>query len=80
MADNADAGLGIYSAAQMYGLDFLPICDEQYDFLIPDYAWGLPQVEKLLGLLKSEKFREKLESLGGYTLINPGAVREVCLS
>ena len=77
LADNADAGLGIYSAAQMYGLDFLPICDEQYDFLIPDYAWKLPQVEKLLGLLKSEKFSQKLESLGGYTLVSPGAVREI---
>ena len=77
MADNADAGLGIYSAAQMYGLEFLPICDEQYDFLIPDYAWDLPQIKNLLETLKSKKFRQKLESLGGYTLVKPGEVREV---
>jgi putative molybdopterin biosynthesis protein len=77
LADNFDAGLGIYSAARMYGLEFLPICDEQYDFLIPDYAWDMPQIKSLLETLKSEKFRQKLESLGGYTLVSPGAVREV---
>ncbi len=32
---SADAGMGIYSAAQLYGLDFIPICIEEYDLLIP---------------------------------------------
>ncbi|MBQ3889576.1 MAG: molybdopterin biosynthesis protein, partial [Clostridia bacterium] len=33
-AGNARVGLGIYSAAKMYGLDFIPLCDEEYDFLV----------------------------------------------
>ena len=45
----ADAGMGILSAARLYDLDFLPVCVEQYDLLIPDYAWGTPAVEALLG-------------------------------
>ena len=35
---SADAGMGIYSAAQLYGLDFLPVCVEEYDLLISDAA------------------------------------------
>ena len=71
----ADAGMGIYSAAQLYGLDFVPICIEQYDLLIPDSAWDTPMVQQLISTLKSAEFRERLESLGGYTVDNPGEVR-----
>jgi len=67
-ADSADVGLGVYSAAKMYGLDFLHICDEQYDFLIPDHAWELPEVQYLLEALKSDELKERLNKLGGYIL------------
>jgi len=76
-AGSADAGLGIYSAAKMYDLDFVHICDEQYDFLIPDHAWELPIVQKLLNLLKSEAFSKRLEALGGYILENPGTILQL---
>lgn len=72
---SADAGLGIYSAAMLYHLDFVPVCTEQYDLLIPDYAWETPMVQELLSILKSDTFRERLMKLGGYTLENPGTVR-----
>ena len=76
VAGTADAGMGIYSAAQLYGLDFLPICMEQYDLLIPDYAMETPMVQRLLEVLRSDVFRERLEALGGYRLENPGTIRE----
>lgn len=72
----ADAGMGIYSAAQLYQLDFLPVCMEQYDLLIPDSAWDTPMVQKLISVLKGEEFRNRLEKLGGYQLEQPGRVRE----
>ena len=74
---SADAGLGVFSAAKMYGLHFTPVCDEQYDLLIPDYAWQLPSVQELLTVIRSDAFRRRLDALGGYTLANPGTVREV---
>jgi len=74
-AGSADAGLGVYYAAKMYDLDFMHICDEEYDFLIPDHAWELPIIKQLLDILKSEGFRKRLETLGGYTVENPGAVK-----
>ncbi len=74
-AGTADAGMGIYSASRLYGLDFLPLCTEQYDLLIPDYAIGLPMVQRLLEVLRSDDFRQRLKKMGGYTLKNPGAIR-----
>lgn len=71
----ADAGMGVYSAARLYGLDFLPICEEQYDLLIPDAAWETPMVQRLLAVLQSEAFRDRLTALGGYRLDRPGRVR-----
>ena len=69
---SADAGMGIYSAAQLYGLDFLPICIEEYDLIIPDTAWNTPMVNRLIETLKSNEFKEKLLAMGGYTIENPG--------
>ena len=74
-AGSADAGLGIYSAAKIYDLDFLYICDEQYDLMIPDHAWNLPIVQKVVEALKSNEFKNRLDKLGGYTIENPGTVR-----
>jgi len=76
-AGSADAGMGIYSAAKIYGLDFIPICDEQYDFLIPEYALELPAVQKVLELLKSPEFKVRIEAMGGYRIEHPGTFRPV---
>ena len=74
---SADAGMGIYSAAQMYDLDFIPVCTEQYDLLIPDNAWDTPMVQEVIAILKSDEFSRKLSEMGGYTWNTPGEIRDV---
>ena len=71
---SADAGMGIYSAAKLYDLDFIPICIEEYDLLIPNHAWDTPQVQQLIATLKSDAFKKKILALGGYTVENPGEI------
>lgn len=71
---SADAGMGIYSAAQLYDLNFLPICIEEYDLIIPDHAWETPVVQQLIATLKSPAFREKMLAMGGYTVDHPGEI------
>ena len=71
---SADAGMGIYSAAQLYDLDFLSICIEEYDLIIPDHAWETPVVQQLIATLKSPAFREKMLAMGGYTVDHPGEI------
>ncbi len=76
VSGSADAGMGIYSAAKLYDLDFIPICIEEYDLIIPDQVWETEQVKRLLNTLKSDAFREKILAMGGYTLDRPGEVIE----
>ena len=74
-SNTADAGMGILSASKLYDLDFVPICMEQYDLLIPDSAFDTPMVQCLLEVLQSPAFAARLEALGGYELNHPGKVR-----
>ena len=74
---SADAGMGIYSAAKLYDLDFIPICIEEYDLIIPDHAWNTPMVQEMLETMKSQAFQEKILALGGYTVENPGQIISV---
>ncbi len=71
---SADVGMGIYAAAKMFNLDFIPVCVEQYDFIVPDYALETPMVQKVLEIVKSPAFREKLLALGGYIVKEPGRI------
>ncbi len=67
-AGNADCGLGIYSAAKMYDLDFIEICIEEYDVLIDEKVFEEDKVQSFLRMLKSEEFRNRLSQMGGYTV------------
>ena len=67
-AGSADAGMGIYSAARLYDLNFLPVCIEEYDLLIPDFAYDTPMVRRMLDTMKSPEFQARLSAMGGYTL------------
>ena len=75
--DSADAGMGIYATAKLYELDFLPICVEEYDLLIPEKVWNSGMVRQLVRTLKSEEFKRRIEAMGGYTLDNPGEIIDV---
>ena len=76
VSGSADAGMGIYSAAKLYDLSFIPICIEEYDLIIPDCVWDTEQVQRLVDTLKSDAFREKILAMGGYTLDRPGEMIE----
>jgi putative molybdopterin biosynthesis protein len=74
---SADAGMGIYSAAHTYKLDFIPVCEEQYDFIIPERFAEMDIVKHFIAILKSEAFKAELERLGGYRTDNSGQARSV---
>jgi putative molybdopterin biosynthesis protein len=74
-AGSADTGLGIYSAAKIYGLGFIPVADEQYDFICRTEDLENEGVKAFLLVLQSEAFKQRLQALGGYTLDNPGTIK-----
>jgi putative molybdopterin biosynthesis protein len=71
---SADAGLGILAAARIFGLDFIPVAEERYDFLVLASAYQSPAVQRFLSILRSVAFRERLERLGGYRIDQIGRV------
>lgn len=75
--DSADVGLGIYSTAKLYDLDFLPVCIEEYDLLIPQSAWDSAMVRQLIATLKGDAFRDRITAMGGYLLDRPGELIDV---
>lgn len=66
-AGNADVGMGIYSAAKMYGLDFIPVCNEEYDFLVGEDYIDSPMVKAFFEVLRSDEFKARLDEMGGYS-------------
>ncbi len=76
-AGSADCGLGIYSAARMYALDFIPVCEETYDLIASLTAMENPQVRAFLRVLASEAFLRRLDALGGYTYDKPGRIKKI---
>jgi putative molybdopterin biosynthesis protein len=66
-AGRADAGLGIMAAAQVYGLDFVPVTREPYDLVIAPGALDGPQLAPLWSLLRSDRFQSAVTVLGGYS-------------
>ncbi len=73
----ADCGMGVYSAAHAMGLDFIPVGEEEYDFVLHKESLEMPEVKCFLRLLGSKAFRNKLEELGGYTLEDPIRIIEI---
>ncbi len=71
-----DAGLGILSAAKAFNLDFIPVAKERYDIIIPKEWYTSLRIQKLLSIIRSEKFKKKVLSLGGYDLSQSGKVME----
>ena len=62
----ADIGVAIYSVAAKYDLDFIPIREELYDFIILKDRLDKESVKLFIKTLRSKKFKEKL------SLVYPG--------
>jgi putative molybdopterin biosynthesis protein len=68
----ADAAIGMASVAHTFGLDFLPLCEERCDLLVPAGAVRTPEVRALLDALRSASYRNDLEALKSYDVARTG--------
>jgi putative molybdopterin biosynthesis protein len=60
----ADWGVAIETVARRYGLGFLPLQAEHYDFVIPVQRFSRPPVQRFVSLLEDPGVRDSLASLG----------------
>ena len=69
----ADVGIGIRSAAQLFELDFVPLQAARYDLVVPKAYLKLhPTLAHLFETLVSRPFRNEIEALGGYDTTETG--------
>jgi putative molybdopterin biosynthesis protein len=71
----ADAGMGVYSAAKALGLRFIPVASERYEIAIRREYIEDPRVSELCNTLVSPAFKEILDRLGGYDTQDTGVRR-----
>ena len=71
---DADACLATRSAAQTFGLDFIPFLSERYDLVMRRRTADLPAVKAFLDVLQRATLRRKLEVLAGYDTSQTGMV------
>ncbi|MBA2487035.1 MAG: substrate-binding domain-containing protein, partial [Nitrospira sp.] len=75
---HADVGIGIRSATQIFGLEFIPLQQARYDLVLPKrYLAGHPGLSHLLDAIASRQFRTEVEALGGYDMTETGKTRSL---
>ncbi len=70
----ADAGLGVESAARRQGLAFVPLHEEAFDLALRRRSYFEPPVQRLLAFAREARFAERARALGGYDLGEMGRV------
>jgi len=60
----ADWGVAIDTVARQYGLEFIPVQEERYDFVVPRARLERPAVRAFRELLQGARMREALRALG----------------
>ena len=69
-----DAGLGIAAAAQLAGLDFVPLVTERYHLVCLKSALDQPGVVQLRQLLQTPAWQTAVSEIVGYTPVASGQV------
>jgi molybdate transport repressor ModE-like protein len=70
----ADVGIGVQTAAQRFGLHFIPLLRERYFFAVPAGALQSEALRPVLAVLRSPAFRARVAALKGYEAAQTGQV------
>ena len=73
----ADVGLAIYPIARLFGLDFIPLIEEDYDLLVTREFTEEKRFVTLMDAIKSTEFARRLQELGGYNTDQTGRTKYV---
>lgn len=73
----ADAGIGIYSVARAFSLDFIPLAEEDYDLIATEDMVADERFGMLMDTIVSAEFSSRLQEMGGYNTGQTGLVKYV---
>jgi putative molybdopterin biosynthesis protein len=68
--NKADTSLGLQAAAHQYGLAFIPLFEERYDFVLP--RENEDSLQPILDYIQTRGFRDSLTVLTGYNTAHSG--------
>ena len=66
--------MGIYSSAEANGLNFIPLGQERFQFVIPSEELEDTRVKAVLSVLGSDRLKGSIKKLGGYDVSLMGDV------
>jgi molybdate transport repressor ModE-like protein len=68
----ADVGIGVQTAAQRFGLDFIALARERYFFAMPIASVEEPLIRQLITILQSPAYQRVVNDLAGYDAADTG--------
>lgn len=74
LSGEADCCVATRSAAQAFGLDFIPLRSERYDFVMRRSMLETPSMQAFLDVLQRAALRRTLETVAGYETGRTGSV------
>jgi len=74
VSGEADACIATRSAAQTFGMDFVPLHNARYDLVMRKRTADLPAIKAFLDVLQRATLRRKLEVLAGYDTSETGTL------
>ncbi len=70
----ADVGFGVCHAAHLFGLEFVPLCEEDYVFVCHKQSLNKAATDQFLAAIKSTEFIDAVGQLAGYRADSSGEV------
>ena len=70
----ADVGVGVQTAAQRFGLDFIPLVKERYFMALPLSMMDDPLIQHVIEVVQSGYFRKVINGLAGYESDDTGKI------
>ncbi|WP_183378642.1 MULTISPECIES: substrate-binding domain-containing protein [unclassified Herbaspirillum] len=70
----ADVGFGVQTAAQRFGLDFIPLVRERYFFALPSASLSDPLVQSVVEIMQSPALQNAVNQLAGYDATDTGRI------
>ena len=73
----AEVGFGVETAAQRFGLDFIPLVKERYFLALPVSALDDPAIRHVIAVLQSQQYRDEVNQLAGYDATDTGKIQAI---
>jgi putative molybdopterin biosynthesis protein len=74
LSGRCDVGLATRTTAHLLGLDFVPLTRERFDIVVPQDRFFTEGMQRMLGIVGSREFRDRVGALGGYDVAESGRI------